>query len=102
MRAKNALLATAAGVGVAGAAAGIGAIVLGRALWKRTRVLPGFAGQTVVITGGSRGLGFAIAQEFAGRGVNLVICGRDREILHEAEARLRAMRVQVLALPCNV
>jgi short-subunit dehydrogenase len=102
MRLRNALLASAAGFGVAGTVAGIGAIVVGRELWKRARAVPSFAGQVVVITGGSRGLGFAIAQEFAMRGANLVICGRDEEILHEAEQRLLAMRVQVLAVRCDI
>jgi short-subunit dehydrogenase len=55
-----------------------------------------------VITGGSRGLGFAIAQEFAARGADLVICGRDKEILQEAESRLRGMRANVLAIACDV
>jgi short-subunit dehydrogenase len=36
------------------------------------------------------------------RGANLVICGRDEEILHEAEQRLLAMRVQVLAIRCDI
>ena len=102
MRLKNALLASAAGFGVAGTAAGIGAALLARELWKRARAVPGFAGQVVVITGGSRGLGFALAQEFASRGARLVICGRDQEILREAEARLQAMRAEVLAVPCDV
>jgi short-subunit dehydrogenase len=102
MRLRNALLASAAGFGVAGTVAGIGAAVVGRELWKRVRAVPGFAGQVVVITGGTRGLGFAIAQEFAMRGANLVICGRDEEILHEAEQRQLAMRVQVLAVRCDI
>lgn len=102
MRLKNAVLASAAGFGVAGTAAGIGAALLARDLWKRARAVPGFAGQVVVITGGSRGLGFALAQEFAARGARLVICGRDQEILREAEARLQAMRAEVLAVPCDV
>ena len=102
MRLKNLLIASAAGFGVAGVTAGVGAVVLGRELWKRARAVPGFAGQVVVVTGGSRGLGFAIAQEFAARGAKLVICGRDEEILHEAEQRLLAMRVEVLAVRCDI
>lgn len=102
MRLRNALLASAAGFGAAGTVAGIGAVVIGRELWKRARAVPGFAGQVVMITGGSRGLGFAIAQEFAMRGANIVICGRDEEILHEAEQRLLAMRIQVLAVHCDI
>ena len=102
MRIKNALLASAAGLGVAGAVAGVGAVITARELWKRTRATPSFAGKVILITGGSRGLGFAIAQEFAMRGATLVICGRDEEILHEAEQRLLAMRVPVLALRCDI
>jgi short-subunit dehydrogenase len=102
MRLRTSLLATAAGIGVAGAATGIGAALLGRELWKRSRALPSFAGQVVVITGGSRGLGFAMAQEFAARGAKLVLCARDEEILREAESRLAHMRAEVLAMPCNI
>jgi short-subunit dehydrogenase len=102
MRMKGLLIGSAAAAGALGTAAGIGTVLLGRELWKRTRAVPGFAGQTVVITGGSRGLGFALAQEFAARGANLVVCARDEEILREAESRLRGMRAAVLAIPCNV
>jgi short-subunit dehydrogenase len=102
MRLRNALLASAAGFGVAGTVAGIGAAVIAREVWKRARAVPGFAGKVVVITGGSRGLGFAIAQEFAMRGAKIVICGRNEEILHEAEQRLLAMGVPVLATRCDI
>jgi len=102
MRLKNALLASAAGVGVAGVVAGIGAVVVGRELWKKARPVRRFDEQVVVVTGSSRGLGFAIAQEFASRGAKLVICGRDVEILGEAEQRLRDMGAQVLARRCDI
>ena len=102
MRLKNVLIASAAGFGVAGVTAGLGAAILGREVWKRARAVPGFEGEVVVITGGSRGLGFAIAQQFAMRGAKLVICGRDEENLHEAEQRLLAMRVEVLAVRCDI
>jgi short-subunit dehydrogenase len=102
MRLRKALLASAAGVGITGAAAGIGALVLGRELWKRTRRDLRFDDQVVVITGGSRGLGFAMAQEFAARGAKIAICGRDEEVLREAEARLRSSQTEVLAVPCNI
>jgi short-subunit dehydrogenase len=102
MRLRNALLASTAGFGVAGTVAGIGAVMVGSALWKRLQQPSTFNGEVVVVTGGTRGLGFAIAREFATRGARLVICGRDQEILREAEARLQAMRVQVLAVPCDI
>jgi short-subunit dehydrogenase len=61
-----------------------------------------FRGKTVVITGGSRGLGFALALEFAHRGANLAICARDQKTLHEAEHRLHAHGAQVLAVRCDI
>ena len=102
MRLRNQLLATATGFGVAGVATAIGAAIVGRELWRRTRTLPSFAGQVVVITGGSRGLGFAMAEEFASRGAKLVICGRDEAILQEAESKLRAMGAEVWATRCEI
>ena len=102
MRLRNALFASAAGMSFAGAAVGVGALVLGRELWRRTHVSFSFAGKVVVITGGSRGLGFALAQEFAGRGAKLVICARDEEILREAETKLASAGVEVLAVPCDI
>ena len=43
---EECLLASAAGFGVAGTAAGIGAALLARDLWKRARAVPGFAGKS--------------------------------------------------------
>ncbi len=45
---------------------------------------PGFA----VITGGSKGIGFAIAQEFAAAGYNILLCSRNDINLEEAAASL--------------
>lgn len=60
-------------------------------------------GHVVLITGGSRGLGFAMAQEFARRGAKVVICGRDTESLRYAEVRLWADgAAEVMALPCDI
>jgi short-subunit dehydrogenase len=44
----------------------------------------------VLITGSSRGLGFAIASRFAQKPVRLVLCSRNREELEEAQAKLLA------------
>jgi short-subunit dehydrogenase len=102
MRVRSALIASAAGFGVAGAAAGVGAAIVARGLWKRARIVPSFAGQTAVITGASRGLGFAIAQEFARRGANVVLGARDPQTLHEAEQRLQAWGANVLSVQCDI
>lgn len=61
-----------------------------------------FAGRTVVITGGSRGLGLVMARQFAEEGARLVILARDEEALGRAEAELHARGAQVLALACDV
>lgn len=59
-------------------------------------------GKAVFITGGSRGLGLAIALEAARRGARVAICGRDSEVLERAAGRLRDRGADVLPLPCDV
>ena len=82
--------------------AGIGAAVIGRRIWRNRRRLIDFANRVVVITGGSRGLGFALAQEFASRGAAIVICGRDQSVLQEAERKLSATGAEVMAVHCDI
>jgi 3-oxoacyl-[acyl-carrier protein] reductase len=48
----------------------------------------GLAGRTYLLTGASRGLGFATAVELAGDGANVVVSGRDQGRVDEAVARL--------------
>ena len=47
-----------------------------------------FAGQTVVITGGSRGLGLALAERLVRDRVNLVAIARDESELASAKSIL--------------
>ncbi|HEY6968589.1 MAG TPA: SDR family NAD(P)-dependent oxidoreductase [Candidatus Angelobacter sp.] len=60
------------------------------------------AGKVAVITGGSRGIGFAIAQAFTSRGCEVVITGRNATTLNSAIANLKESNAKVLGLPCNV
>jgi len=56
---------------------------------------------TAIVTGASRGLGFALSDALAERGWRLVIDGRDGAALEHAAARLRD-RTEVVALPGDV
>jgi NAD(P)-dependent dehydrogenase (short-subunit alcohol dehydrogenase family) len=48
----------------------------------------GFAGRHVLVTGASRGIGWAIAQAFAMRGATLSLAGRDAALLEQRRAAL--------------
>lgn len=50
-----------------------------------------FAGQHVLVTGASRGIGWAIAQAFAARGARLSLAGRDAGLLEQRRASLNAL-----------
>lgn len=56
-------------------------------------------GRVAVVTGGSSGIGLAVAEQLANHGARVVICGRD-------ETRLESARQRVgrgcLAVPCDV
>jgi uncharacterized oxidoreductase len=45
-------------------------------------------GNTVLITGGATGIGFALAEEFSKAGSVVIVCGRRRSKLREAKAKL--------------
>ena len=82
-------------------AAAVGAAWLGYLIGRRSR--ESFRGKTVVITGGSRGLGFALAREFAAEGANLALLARSADQLAAAAERLQAeagVRPQVVV--CDV
>jgi short-subunit dehydrogenase len=61
-----------------------------------------FRGKTVLITGGSRGLGLALARDLVRRGARLAICGRDPDSLERARASLARAGAEVIAVPCDV
>jgi NAD(P)-dependent dehydrogenase (short-subunit alcohol dehydrogenase family) len=75
---------------------GAAALLIGWRAVRRTREL---RGQVVFVTGGSRGLGFLLAREFARRGCDVVICARDAEELAYAADQIDG---EVLGIQCDI
>ncbi len=59
-------------------------------------------GKTAFVTGGSRGIGRAIALTLAKQGVNVAICGRTRESLDATKADIEALGVKAWAYATDV
>src|SRR5215216_4014591 len=81
-------------------AAGAAAVLALRAL--RSRAPYDFRDKSVLITGGSRGLGLVLARELAAKGARLTIIARDRVELEQARVDLEARGGEVLAFACDV
>lgn len=59
-------------------------------------------GKTVIVTGGSSGIGKAIAVAMARRGARVVISGRQAEALRQVAEEIRAFQPEVLAVQGDV
>jgi NAD(P)-dependent dehydrogenase (short-subunit alcohol dehydrogenase family) len=72
--------------------------------WRLLRRPPAYdiAGRTVLITGGSRGLGLALAQLASEMGARVALCGRDVASLERARSLLQRRGADVVAIPCDV
>jgi short-subunit dehydrogenase len=80
----------------------LGTAALARVILRKQRETEAanhFRGKVALITGGSRGLGFAIAQELASSGCRLVLTSRHIDQLQRAKDRLPG---DVLIVPCDV
>ena len=63
----------------------------------------GLKGRVAVITGGSRGIGKAIARALAAEGVDLVLLARGKEQLDKTVAEIcKTAGVRVLAVPADI
>ncbi len=59
-------------------------------------------GKTAVITGGSRGIGLAVAEALAAEGCAVVLAGRDLSALRAAARKIERRGAQALAQACDV
>lgn len=82
-------------------AAGLGLGLLGREALLRLGEAD-LHGQVALITGGSRGLGFLLAREFAREGCRIVTCARDEPELERARIDLEQQGADVLAIRCDI
>src|SRR5690606_36819001 len=69
---------------------GAGLLMLARG-WTRRPAFD-FAGKSVLITGGSRGLGLVLARELADEGARLTLVARDADELARAAEDIRVRR----------
>jgi NAD(P)-dependent dehydrogenase (short-subunit alcohol dehydrogenase family) len=80
---------------------GAGAFLAARALWRSRRPYS-FRGKTVLITGGSRGLGLVLAREFGKQGAKLALCARDACELDRALVDLGNEGIPAAGMTCDV
>ncbi len=78
--------------------AAAGTAVAAEKIWKRSNALD-LEGRVAVVTGGSRGLGFALCRELRNRGARVATCARGEEQLQRARTLLGG---DVLAIACDV
>lgn len=76
-------------------------VVLSRLAAAKRRCIS-FAGRTVLITGGSRGLGLELARQFLVEGAHVALMARDADELERALAELRETRPRVMGVECDV
>lgn len=62
----------------------------------------GLSGRRAIVTGGSKGIGLAVAEEFAAEGVDVAICARHGDEVEAAAGRIRQAGRKVYAAVADV
>lgn len=60
------------------------------------------SGKVAIVTGGSKGIGLAIARSLGEMGAKISICARDKARLNQAAEELRKSGIDVLEIPADV
>jgi short-subunit dehydrogenase len=81
--------------------AAAGGAVLARSLYRRWKAYD-FKDKSVLITGGSRGLGLVLARQLAEQGANITICARDEDELERARQDLQKHGADPFTVKCDV
>jgi short-subunit dehydrogenase len=77
-------------------------VTVGRMMFKK-KLYRDLNDKTVLVTGGSRGLGLLLAREYGRAGARVAICAREADELEAAAAELRTWGVhRVLTVVCDV
>lgn len=83
------------------AAAGVGLFLAGSLVYREFSKYS-LSGKVVLITGGSRGLGLALARQMALKGAKLAICSRSSDRVALAQQELEANGAEVMGITADV
>jgi short-subunit dehydrogenase len=98
---RKGLSTATTGAGIVAAGTAIGAALVARAMTRRADKYS-VRDKSVLITGGSRGLGLVLAREFARRGARVAICARSAEELERAKEEFWSRGYQLITAVCDV
>lgn len=98
---KKAIVAATSLTAAGGAVVLAGGVAAAYAVWRRRKGNFPLAGRVALVTGGTRGLGFAIARQLLNAGCRVAVCSRGAEECQRAAERLGA-HGEVFAPTCDL